>query len=379
MNQHNPVDHITVHSYHQEGVECIQLQKSSYDEFFLAITPTADEDFNDVLRHLTSFIQERNIDLVSLEIFGVAADAQNQQALAAVFPAMACPVTWLQHGKNPTLCGIQAWGVKDVKTCPIHHNNNVIGTVIVDPDGLIVRLGGIAAEDIALSRTEQTARVFEIMENALQQHGMSFHHVIRTWFYNHDILDWYGDFNKARDTFFKANDIYSGLVPASTGIGGPNHFNAALTCGLLAMKSDSGTLSVKPLVSPLQCPALEYGSSFSRAVELTYPDHRRVFVSGTASIEPGGATLHIDDVPRQIELTMNVVSAILRSRRMDWSHVTRAIAYFKDADAAHLYKTYCDENQLPHFPVVITENDVCRDDLLYEIEVDAILVDAMES
>ena len=63
--------------------------------------------------------------------------------------------------------------------------------------------------------------------------------------------------------------------------------------------------------SPLQCPALDYGSSFSRAVELVAGDHRRLFVSGTASISPEGHTLHVGDVDAQVARTMEVVEAML--------------------------------------------------------------------
>jgi len=69
---------------------------------------------------------------------------------------------------------------------------------------------------------------------------------------------------------------------------------------------------------------------------------------------------------------MDVVFAILESRHMDWADVTRALAYFKHAHDAHLFEQYRKDNQIPDFPVVIAENDICRDDLLFELEVDAI-------
>ena len=71
------------------------------------------------------------------------------------------------------------------------------------------------------------------------------------------------------------------------------------------------------------------------------PDHRRLYVSGTASIEPSGKTAHIGDPAKQISLTMEVVAAILESRRMTWADVSRAIAYFKDIKDAPLFDEYC--------------------------------------
>jgi len=57
---------------------------------------------------------------------------------------------------------------------------------------------------------------------------------------------------------------------------------------------------------------------------------------------------------------------------MDWTDVTRSLVYFKAAQDAPLFEAYRKENGLPQFPAVVVENDICRDELLYEIEVDAV-------
>jgi enamine deaminase RidA (YjgF/YER057c/UK114 family) len=101
------------------------------------------------------------------------------------------------------------------------------------------------------------------------------------------------------------------------------------------------------------------------------PGQRRIYVSGTASIAPGGETVHPDDAAQQVKTTMEVVRAILTSREMDWEDVTRAIGYFKHGEDAPLFARYCQEHGLPDLPVVIAKNDICRDELLFEVEVDA--------
>jgi enamine deaminase RidA (YjgF/YER057c/UK114 family) len=127
--------------------------------------------------------------------------------------------------------------------------------------------------------------------------------------------------------------------------------------------------------SPLQCSPGDYGSSFSRAVELASPSCRRLLVSGTAGIDSGGQTVHVGDVAAQIELTMRVVSAILESRRMSWSDAVRCIVYFKRAEDAPAFETYCRVHGLDRLPLVLTENDICRGELLFEIQVDALTAD----
>ncbi len=70
---------------------------------------------------------------------------------------------------------------------------------------------------------------------------------------------------------------------------------------------------------------------------------------------------------------MEVVHSILKSRGMDWSDASRAIAYFKHIGDAPLLEKYCVEHQLPELPVALSHADVCRHDLLFEIELDAVI------
>jgi hypothetical protein len=42
-----------------------------------------------------------------------------------------------------------------------------------------------------------------------------------------------------------------------------------------------------------------------------------------------------------------------------------------DLASVDLLEQYCAERGLPPFPLVVTQADVCRADLLYEIELDA--------
>jgi hypothetical protein len=68
---------------------------------------------------------------------------------------------------------------------------------------------------------------------------------------------------------------------------------------------------------------------------------------------------------------MAVVRAILESRDMDWYDVTRAIAFFKNAAKDPRLTVTCAANAIEGMPVLFTNNDICREDLLFEIEVDA--------
>ena len=213
--------------------------------------------------------------------------------------------------------------------------------------------------------------VFESIEAALGGVGMDFSNVVRTWFYNDNILDWYETFNGARDSFFESRKVFSGLVPASTGIGSRNARGAALAARAFAVKPKSELVKICEVESPLQCSARDYKSSFSRAVELAHPNFRHLIVSGTAGIEYGGRTAFVGDLNRQINLSLDVLEAILKSRGMDWGDTLRAVAYIKDFSCAGEFRKIQKLRGLEDLPCVSIQADVCRGDLLFEMELDA--------
>lgn len=117
---------------------------------------------------------------------------------------------------------------------------------------------------------------------------------------------------------------------------------------------------------------MHYKSSFSRAVEMEFLTHRVLFISGTASIDKDGKSAHSGDAARQIDLTMRVVEALLRSRRMTWNDLFRGIAYFKNMADRPLCDRYRREHGIPAFSLAAAHRDICRSELLFEIELDAV-------
>lgn len=68
---------------------------------------------------------------------------------------------------------------------------------------------------------------------------------------------------------------------------------------------------------------------------------------------------------------MRVAEGILNRCEMDWSNVVRGSAYFKNLDDKPVFDNYLQERELPGLPIVTAAADICRDDLLFEIEIDA--------
>ena len=249
------------------------------------------------------------------------------------------------------------------------------GVVTEDEWGRYALLKGVPPDDISASPYEQALSAFEAVERELGEVGMDFSNVVRTWIYADRILDWYADFNRARNEFFSARGVYDRYVPASTGIGWTNGIGARLVLGAFAVKSKRpGDVEFEALPSPLQCPALEYGSSFSRASEVRTPSWKRIIVSGTASIKPDSHDVaHVGDIDAQIDCTMNAVAAIYESRGLSLKDVSGALVYLKEERyRANWEKWLAAHPEYPreHSRAIVA--DVCRDEWLFEIESDAL-------
>ena len=286
------------------------------------------------------------------------------------------PVTYLNHNV-PGRIGIfsaQAIALSGIqKVESVKFNGRNIGFVYEDECARYCLLGNVLAQNINASRLKQTEMVFETFEKTMLQHEFKFAEIVRTWFFNDHILDWYGEFNKVRTNFFNKTGIFEKTVPASTGIGTGNPYGAALIGNIVAVQPKNGQVKIQTVPSPMQESALNYKSSFSRAIELEFPTHRSLLISGTASIRKDGKTAFPDDVVAQIDLTMRAVEALLQSRKMNWRNLFRGIVYFKHPDYLKYFEEYCRKHKISSSNLAVAFTDICRDGLLFEIELDALV------
>ena len=318
-------------------------------------------------QQLDQLLSGCNATIINVTLFG------EQQAITAMGQELRCrgiaaPLTSIiSHANTPG--GIQIDALSGADLTPLFDGGRLIGSFFEDADASYCILGDLRPATLELSRGAQTEAVLATIQNTLKSVGMHFRDVVRTWFYVDRILDWYGEFNGVRTQFFQQYGITR--MPASTGVGAPNIAGAALAARVIAVKPKAGAVTIRIGESPLQCDAFAYGSSFSRAMEVVGPGARSLYISGTASIEPQGATAHAEDAAKQIDKTMEVVGAMLNHSGMELTDITRAIAYFRHPEHTSLWNDYCRDRSLPPLPVIVTQCDICRDDLLFEIELDA--------
>lgn len=225
---------------------------------------------------------------------------------------------------------------------------------------------------------DETREALQLAERMLRVHDWSFADVRRTWFFLDDILSWYDDFNRARNDAYTSFGVLNGsprsLIPASTGIRGRNARGHRCTFDLLATRPLEGReLSVERLHNPLQNEAPEYGSSFSRGLTVATDLCRYFLVSGTASIDEQGNTVHVGDFDAQAKRTIDNVESLLASGGAVFDDVCQASAFIKHPEDAGRLRRILRRRGLDDLPLVCTIEDVCRDDLLVELDATAVI------
>lgn len=365
----------TLRRERKPGVELTVVNRLGLRELHVTLRPLSGERPATLLWRLDTLLREHEALMVKQDIFGsLDAQAETLARLERLCGELTWPVTWIEGGAcaGGPIAGMHVFAVSGTKVESLHLDGRVVGRVFDDGLAKHCLLGDVRPAEISDERPAQAEQVFENIEAALDRAGLRMTDLVRTWLFLDDILSWYGPFNGVRKSFFAKRKLFDHLVPASTGVGSRNPAGTAMLAGAWAMRPHDGRTAVREVASPLQCPAPSYGSCFSRAVDIETPNHRRLLISGTASIDYEGNSIHDGDIAAQIERTMDVVEAILRSREMNYTSVSRATAYLKKLEHGAAVLEWCAARGV-NLPLLCLQSDVCRDELLFELELDAMM------
>lgn len=342
-------------------------------ESVITIPGLAADSAEDFARRLTAAMPPGHAPLATF-LFGRQAHLRTTLARLEAGPLRDSPILAVE-GAPCHEGGLAGAQVYHAPACMVHRtrfDGRVVGSLFHDGSALHGVFAGLGPRHIAPGPEVEAAETFDTIARVLKHAGFGMPDIVRTWFYNHDILAWYDAFNRARATAYRDVSFELGAHPASTGIEATNPAGTALTTALWVTHRTDPESSLAALASPLQCPAPAYGSLFSRAAEIVSGGRQRIFVSGTASIAPGGETIWQDDAPRQIDQTMRVIAALLAPRGLGLADIDRATAYFKRPEDIGPFRTWLQAHDLDTMPFIAVHADVCRDDLLFELEADAV-------
>lgn len=211
---------------------------------------------------------------------------------------------------------------------------------------------------------------------------LRFPHAFRFWNYITDInahsfgLERYRQFNLGRQDAFIAHDRkVTGNVPAACALGSAH---GPLTIAFLA-----GRVAPLSIENPRQTSACEYpqqygprSPTFSRACLVRLGQEEVLFISGTASVV-GHASLHPADVVAQTRETMTNIEAVLaeanrlsQEGEFDLADLHYKVYIRHPADLAQI-RTELTQCVGDKPKAVYLQADICRQDLLLEIEATA--------
>lgn len=258
-------------------------------------------------------------------------------------------------------------------------------------DGTRVLVGNVQSSESKECRTN-SEKAFGALNEIFETLNFSLGSIVRKWNYLEDILG----FDGAKQRYQEFNDVRSRIYgdafnengyPAATGIG-MNRGGVILE--FVAVMSDKA-VSI-PIDNPEQVSAHHYSQKvlvgkeevkkttpkFERARYLELDNRRLLFISGTASIL-GEKTVGTGDPLKQTIVTMENIERLYskevlsglpgRSVEPQYGH---ARVYVKERQDYPVIKRAF-KAHYGRLPVVYILADICRDDLLVEIEGKAIL------
>jgi enamine deaminase RidA (YjgF/YER057c/UK114 family) len=218
---------------------------------------------------------------------------------------------------------------------------------------------------------EQAWNMFCASERLLEQCGMDFRDVVRSWIHLRDIDRDYDALNRARRAFFQRCGI--DRRPASTGIQGIPFPDAhCCSMSLYAVKSPR-PVEMTVMSTPALNEAWTYGADFSRGLRVAEANKMALYVSGTASIDEAGRTVHVGDFDGQVDRMLHNIESLLVGQGASFENLISGVAYLRSSEDAPELRSLFRKRGFDGFPCALVEAPLCRPDLLCEAEAVAIL------
>jgi enamine deaminase RidA (YjgF/YER057c/UK114 family) len=254
-------------------------------------------------------------------------------------------------------------------------------------------VGGAMSNEPEAGIQKQSDAIFSVLEEIFELEKMPVSSIVRQWNYIENITriedncQNYQEFNDARSRFYQKTKWHGGF-PAATGIG--------IGCGgvivdLDAIYTNGSDIKVVSLNNTLQVPAHDYSKSVLVAAEdepdrpVTTPKFERgklvssgtegvIYISGTAAIR-GEKSFSYEGIEEQTRITLENIEHLISEETLASSgaghfanvEISSLRIYLKEESFFEPCKKIVDENY-PGVSAVYLKADICREELLVEIE-----------
>lgn len=265
----------------------------------------------------------------------------------------------------------------------------------------LIFAAGIGSENNTDDILEQSTLAFRLAQQILEYEEMSFSNVVRQWNYIAQITaniekdgrlsQHYQIFNDVRSKYYGKSEFQHGY-PAATGIG--MDFGGVML-DFIAARFDADNFVVR-LKSPVQFDAYTYSKEvladncsmsdfcrttpkFERAKLMNIPGNRWIFISGTAAIVGEESDLQ-KSVEHQTEMTIENIRCLISPSNLNRfkiqtdaePEITYLRVYVKYKSDLLPVEQIC-RKHFKNIPLTFVVADICRPELLVEIEGFAVL------
>ena len=273
----------------------------------------------------------------------------------------------------------------------INESNGVCYGLLQNDSEKLLFIEGIPASDFTQGVRQQSDEVFVKLDAILSAYGFEVDDIVRQWNYIGNIVSYrngkqnYQEFNDARTCYY-AKGAWGNGYPAATGIG--TSCDGIIVGGIAFKKSDAECKAIYPIDNPLQIAAHVYSKKvliddaenavkstpkFERAKLIETSRGACCFVSGTAAIR-GEESMDASSAKLQTIKTIENIEYLVSKENLmkfgckpyDLKYMQLQVFIKNEKDYAEVREVV--EAAYPGMPVVYTIADVCRSELLVEIE-----------
>ena len=264
--------------------------------------------------------------------------------------------------------------------------------ILENPHGRFLFASGFQTDVVLETIAEQSVNVFNQIEELLVLEGFPIDSIVRQWNYIENITDFQAGYQNYQALNDKRGECYAKTAwrkgyPAATGIGAS--FGGILVDFDAVLLNDS-SCHITPIDNTMQVAAHEYSEQvlvieesvkpakatpkFERAKSLSFEDQGIIYVSGTAAIRGEESLLGVG-LAKQLHITMENIAYLIAKDKLEAigiscgkQPVLKLIrVYLKEKCFVDEAKALIDAYAL-NIPVSYLWADVCRDELLIEIE-----------
>lgn len=271
--------------------------------------------------------------------------------------------------------------------------NNTPYIILTGKEGRLLFVGAVSGSDVNSSVQEQSREIFMEIQKVLDAEKMPVNAIVRQWNYLERITEFdgklqrYQTFNDVRSVFYGQMEWAYGY-PAATGIGTRY---GGVQVELQAFLPKQGAKVPVALDNHLQIAAHAYSQQvllgeqgsglqkkttpkFERAKLMFTPSAKVIYISGTAAIR-GESSLIDADIQGQTLTTLENIEHLISVesqrnagiREQGEAEIENFRIYVKHIEDMENCKAIVSQ-RYPDVPVVYVEADICRDELLVEIE-----------